>query len=78
VRRFGAAALDLAYVAAGRFDGYWERNLNVWDIAAGAVLVREAGGLVQEIDGGDFMTTGAIVASNSALLAPLIQTLRAD
>ena len=77
VRRFGAASLDLAYVAAGRFDGYWERNLGVWDIAAGAVLVREAGGTVNEIDGGDFMQTGAIVASNPSLIAPLTQTLRA-
>jgi myo-inositol-1(or 4)-monophosphatase len=76
VRRFGAAALDLAYVAAGRFDGFWERNLNVWDIAAGAVLVREAGGAVNEIDGGDFMKTGAVVAANPSLIAPLTQTLR--
>jgi myo-inositol-1(or 4)-monophosphatase len=76
MRRFGAAALDLAYVAAGRFDGYWERGLNVWDIAAGAVLVREAGGAVNEIDGGDFMKSGAIVASNSSLIGPLTQTLR--
>ncbi len=77
VRRFGAAALDLAYVAAGRFDGFWERNLSVWDIAAGAVLVREAGGAVNEIDGGDFMKTGAVVAANPSLIAPLTQTLRA-
>jgi myo-inositol-1(or 4)-monophosphatase len=76
VRRFGAAALDLAYVAAGRFDGYWERNLNVWDIAAGAVIVREAGGVVNEIDGGDFMNTGAVVAANQPLIAPLTQTVR--
>jgi len=76
VRRFGAAALDLAYVAAGRFDGYWERNLNVWDIAAGAVLVREAGGVVNEVDGGDFMRTGAVVAANASLIAPLTQTVR--
>ena len=76
MRRFGAAALDLAYVAAGRFDGYWERGLNVWDIAAGAVLVREAGGTVNEIDGGDFMKSGALVASNSSLIGPLTQTLR--
>jgi myo-inositol-1(or 4)-monophosphatase len=76
IRRWGSAALDLAYVAAGRFDGYWERGLSVWDIAAGAVLVREAGGVVSEPDGGDFMKTGAILASNNAL-APLIQqTLR--
>jgi len=76
VRRFGAASLDLAYVAAGRFDGYWERGLNVWDIAAGAVLVREAGGVVTEPDGGDFMKTGAILASNNALAPKLQQTLR--
>jgi myo-inositol-1(or 4)-monophosphatase len=75
VRRFGSAALDLAYVASGRFDGYWERGLSPWDVAAGAVLVREAGGVVNEIDGGDFLKTGALVASNTALIAPLTQTL---
>lgn len=76
IRRPGAAALDLAYVAAGRFDGFWERNLSVWDIAAGAVLVREAGGVVNEIDGGDFMKTGSVVASNQSLIAQLTQTVR--
>ena len=76
MRRFGAAALDLAYVAAGRFDGYWERGLNAWDIAAGAVLVREAGGVVTEIDGDDFMKTGAVVAANERLLPLLTQTVR--
>lgn len=76
VRRFGSAALDLAYVAAGRFDGFWERGLSPWDVAAGAVLVREAGGVVDEIDGGDFLKTGAIIASNTALMPQLRQTLR--
>jgi myo-inositol-1(or 4)-monophosphatase len=76
IRRWGAAALDLAYVAAGRVDGYWERGLNVWDIAAGAVLVREAGGVVSEPDGDDFMKTGAILASNNTLAPKLQQTLR--
>jgi myo-inositol-1(or 4)-monophosphatase len=76
VRRFGSAALDLAYVAAGRFDGFWERGLNAWDVAAGAVLVREAGGVVNEIDGGDFLKTGAIVAANTSLIGPLTQTVR--
>lgn len=76
IRRWGSAALDLAYVAAGRFDGYWERGLNVWDIAAGAVLVREAGGVVTEPDGGDFMKTGAILASNNILAPVLQQSLR--
>jgi len=75
IRRFGSAALDLAYVAAGRFDGYWERNLNVWDIAAGAVLVREAGGTVTEVDGGDFMKTGSILASNATLGPQLSKAL---
>jgi len=76
IRRWGAAALDLAYVAAGRFDGYWERGLNAWDIAAGAVLVREAGGVVTEPDGGDFMKSGAILAANPTLAPQLQQTLR--
>jgi myo-inositol-1(or 4)-monophosphatase len=76
VRRFGAAALDLAYVASGRFDGFWERGLQAWDIAAGAVLVREAGGFVTEIDGGDFMKSGAVIAANERLLPQLTQTLR--
>ena len=74
--RWGAASLDLAYVAAGRFDGFWERNLNAWDIAAGAVLVREAGGVVTEPDGADFMQTGAVLASNTALAPLIAQTLR--
>ena len=57
LRRFGAAALDLAFVAAGRLDGYWERNISPWDIAAGIIIVREAGGFVTDIDGGDAMFT---------------------
>jgi len=76
IRRWGAASLDLAYVAAGRFDGFWERGLSAWDIAAGAVIVREAGGVVTEPDGGDFMKTGAVLASNNALTPQLQQTLR--
>ena len=55
LRRFGAAALDLAWVAAGRLDGYWERNIKPWDVAAGLILVREAGGFVSDCDGGDDM-----------------------
>ena len=66
VRRFGAAALDLAYVAAGRFDGFWESGLHPWDIAAGIILVREAGGMVSELSGRDgMMESGNIVATNS-------------
>ena len=53
LRRFGAATLDLAWVAAGRFDAFWERDLSPWDLAAGMLLVREAGGFVTDIDGGE-------------------------
>lgn len=68
VRRFGSAALDLAFVAAGRFDGFWERNLNIWDVAAGAAIVREAGGLVSEIEGGSkYLSAGSIIATNAEL-----------
>jgi myo-inositol-1(or 4)-monophosphatase len=76
VRRFGAASLDLAAVAAGRVDGFWERHLSPWDIAAGVVLVREAGGFAKEIDGGDFMQSGHIVAANDRLMPLLIKTIR--
>lgn len=65
VRRFGSAALDLAYVAAGRYDAFWERGLQPWDVAAGAVIVSEAGGFVSEIEGGHkFITAGSILAAN--------------
>jgi myo-inositol-1(or 4)-monophosphatase len=77
IRRFGSAALDLAYVAAGRFDGFWEHDLKLWDIAAGVVLVREAGGKCAEIYDGDFMETGSIVAGNERILALMIERLAA-
>ena len=68
IRRFGSAALDLAFVAAGRFDGYWERNLNPWDVGAGIVLVKEAGGLVGEIEPGDDpLHKKSILATNAEL-----------
>ncbi|WP_218080824.1 inositol monophosphatase family protein [Anthocerotibacter panamensis] len=68
VRRDGAAALDLAYIASGRLDGYWERGLSVWDIAAGIVLVEEAGGQVTAYDGGPFvLNSGRILATNGLL-----------
>ncbi|MEO1029180.1 MAG: inositol monophosphatase family protein [Pseudomonadota bacterium] len=76
IRRYGSAALDLAYVAAGRFDGFWERDLKAWDVAAGIVLVREAGGIVSEIDGGDVLTTGSIVAANQDVHPLLEKQLR--
>ena len=68
IRRFGSAALDLAWVAAGRFDGYWERGLKSWDLAAGVVIVQEAGGIVTEVRGGDAMLqSGSILAANPVL-----------
>jgi myo-inositol-1(or 4)-monophosphatase len=67
IRRAGAAALDLAWVAAGRYDGFWELHLNPWDIAAGILLVREAGGFVSDPDGGDALASGDVVAGNPAL-----------
>jgi myo-inositol-1(or 4)-monophosphatase len=77
VRRFGAAALDLAYVAAGRFDGYWERGLNAWDVAAGMVIVREAGGFVGPLrEGRDVFGSGGIIAGNAALFGALTDVIR--
>ena len=78
LRRFGAAALDLAWVAAGRLDGYWERDLKPWDMAAGSILVREAGGFVSDCAGGsDMFGTGHIAAGNEAVLKELLQVLKA-
>jgi myo-inositol-1(or 4)-monophosphatase len=77
IRRFGSAALDLAYVAAGRYEGFWETGLKPWDIAAGILLVREAGGMVTELDGGDqMMKSGSILAANPAMHGPLGETIR--
>lgn len=77
IRRMGAASLDLAYVAAGRFDGYWEEGLNSWDIAAGILLVREAGGYVTDIKGGsDMLKTGGVIAANDQLHAPLERVIK--
>jgi len=68
IRRFGSAALDLAYVAAGRFDGFWESGLQPWDVAAGILVVREAGGMVSDLFGQDkIMETGTIIAANPSL-----------
>ena len=76
VRRFGSAALDLAYVAAGRYEGFWENGLLPWDLAAGIVLVREAGGFVTDVAGGDkMMATGEIIAANSHLHGKLADIL---
>jgi myo-inositol-1(or 4)-monophosphatase len=77
LRRFGAAALDLASVAAGRFDIYWERNLSPWDMAAGLLMVREAGGFVTDLDGGDAMLAkGHIAAGNEKLQEELRKVLK--
>ena len=77
VRRWGAAALDLAYVAAGRYDGYWERELKAWDIAAGLLLVKEAGGFVSAIcDGDNPLVKGAIIAVNEPLFEPFCKIIR--
>ena len=77
VRRLGAAALDLAYVAAGRYDGFWEYGLQPWDLAAGLLLVREAGGYVSEPDGGDNpMVSGDVLAANDHLHGILQSALR--
>jgi myo-inositol-1(or 4)-monophosphatase len=77
LRRFGAAALDLAYVAAGRLDGYWERNLQPWDMAAGLILVREAGGYASDLVGGeDVLAAGDVVCGNEVIHRELLQTLK--
>jgi myo-inositol-1(or 4)-monophosphatase len=78
LRRFGAAALDLAWVAAGRLDAYWEHDLKPWDMAAGLILVREAGGFVVDCDGGDAMfAKGGILAANDAIKTELLAVLKA-
>ena len=77
VRRFGAASLDLAYVAAGRFDGYWERGIKAWDVAAGIVLVKEAGGFAEAIRGeGPVADAGNIVCANPQLFPELASIVR--
>ncbi|MCK5444205.1 MAG: inositol monophosphatase [Rhodospirillaceae bacterium] len=77
VRRFGSAALDLAYVAAGRYDGFWETGLKPWDIAAGIALVREAGGFVTDIRGKKhMMETGDIIAANDRMHGQLLKLVK--
>jgi myo-inositol-1(or 4)-monophosphatase len=77
VRRIGAASLDLAWTAAGRLDGFWERNLRAWDLAAGIVVLREAGGYVTDAEGKDAMlTTGSVVAGNEAIQKRLLKLIK--
>jgi myo-inositol-1(or 4)-monophosphatase len=77
IRRPGAAALDLAWVACGRIDGFWEMGLSPWDMAAGALLVREAGGLIGDLDGNEgFLDSGRVVATNAKLFSATLQLLK--
>ncbi len=76
IRRAGSAALDLAYVACGRFDGFWELSLGAWDMCAGSLLVEEAGGRVSDLEGGPALARAPIVASNGAIHAELLEALR--
>ena len=76
IRRFGSAALDLAWVAAGRYDGFWEEDLQFWDLAAGMLLVREAGGFVTDFRGGDAkIADGQILAANDQIHSRLHKLL---
>ncbi|MEL6913478.1 MAG: inositol monophosphatase family protein [Pseudomonadota bacterium] len=77
VRRWGTASLDLAYVAAGRYDGFWERRLKPWDLAAGIIIVREAGGFVEPLDpAGDILADGEIICANDPLFAGFAKVIR--
>ncbi len=79
IRRTGSAAIDLAWVAAGRFDGYWERGIQAWDMAAGIVIVREAGGFITDADGGQSMLkSGSIIAANEAIHKDLRRVISAS
>ncbi|MHA7898810.1 MAG: inositol monophosphatase family protein [Henriciella sp.] len=73
IRRYGSAALDLAWVAAGRYDGFWESDLSPWDVAAGIVLVREAGGVAAELKGGDLLSPGSTILATNPDLHPLLE-----
>jgi len=79
IRRVGAAALDLAYLAAGRLDGFWEFKLKPWDIAAGALIVKEAGGLIGDFDGTEkYMENGHVVAGTPKVFKPLLQLIHSE
>ena len=76
VRRFGAASLDMAYVVAGRFDGYWEYGLNPWDIAAGIILIKEAGGFIESmVLGGNILNGGSLICANDQIFSPFSKAL---
>jgi myo-inositol-1(or 4)-monophosphatase len=77
VRRWGAAALDLAYVAAGRYDGFWERRLNAWDLAAGVIIVREAGGLIEPLrKDGNILEDGEVICANEPIFDAFAKIIR--
>ncbi|WP_428544761.1 inositol monophosphatase family protein [Profundibacter sp.] len=77
VRRWGSASLDLAYVAAGRFDGFWERGLNLWDIAAGVVIVREAGGMIEPLrKERDILADGEVICANEPIFEQFAKIIR--
>ena len=77
VRRWGSAALDLAYVAAGRYEGFWERRLNAWDLAAGVIIVKEAGGLVEPLTpGGNIIEDGEVICANEPIFDQFAKAIR--
>jgi myo-inositol-1(or 4)-monophosphatase len=77
VRNLGTAALDMAYVAAGRVDGFWGRRLKLWDVAAGLMIVREAGGFCESIEpGGNLLQDGTVIAANDQVFAPFCKIIR--
>jgi myo-inositol-1(or 4)-monophosphatase len=77
IRRMGAASLDMAFVAAGRFDGFWEHGLQPWDMAAGILLVKEAGGVITDMNGGEqMMTNGQVLCANENLHPQLLKLLK--
>jgi myo-inositol-1(or 4)-monophosphatase len=77
IRRLGVASLDLAYLAAGRMDAFWEMSLQPWDIAAGILLVKEAGGLVNDFQGADgYMDSGNVVCATPKLFKPTLQVVQ--
>ena len=77
IRKLGSACLDMAYVAAGRCDGFWQRNLNYWDIAAGIIIVKESGGFVTDFDGGNkYVENKTILVTNAKINSEMIEVLK--
>ena len=77
IRKFGSASLDMAYVAVGRCDGFWQRNLSYWDIAAGIILVKESGGFVTDFHGGNqYIQNKTILVTNSKINKEMIEVLK--